>query len=193
LVLLFVLTVLGCEASGTTDQYLNKTAVSDSTYFADSTFFMQNIDSLIEDQASAFYPKSYSSTSQIFIDTIVYSPDSLKSAFFVILKKPNSSLLVSDNPKGFHFDAKCFLAQRDSISEPWKVKWFRIMDINRYSEYESISSQIQKRYFEDLVKIKDESGKSRYGVNLNDVRFWDSPAWSGKAQMLEQNFSGNGG
>tara|TARA_R110000868_G_C10868093_1_gene762048 strand:- start:890 stop:1471 length:582 start_codon:yes stop_codon:yes gene_type:complete len=193
LVLLFVLTVLGCESSGTPDSYLNKTTISDASYRTDSSFFSHKIDSLIKNKESAFYPKSYSSTSEIYIDTIVYSPDSLKSAFFVILKKPNSSLLVSDNPKGFHFDAKCFLAQRDSISEPWKVKWFRIMNINRYSEYESISSQIQKRYFEDLIKIKDETGKSRFGVNVNDLRFWDSPAWSEKSQMLEHNFSGNGG
>jgi hypothetical protein len=189
----FLLAVFGCESSKTPDQYLNKTAVSKSTYLADSTFFIQQIDSLIENKESAFYPKSYSSTSQIFIDTIVYSPDSLKAAFFVILKNPNSSLLATDNPDGFHFDAKCFLAQRVSVLKPWKIKWFRIMNINRYPEYNEISDQIHKRYFEDLVKIKDESGKSRYGVNLNDIRFWNSPAWSGKAQMLEQNFSGNGG
>lgn len=194
-VILLSVMLVGCSSDDTTPgEFKNKTTVSDSAYAQDSLYFSNQIMSFIKEEKSAFYPKSYDHlTSKVYIDTILYSPSKLKAAFFAIIKNSNSKLLVSDNPDGFHFNAKCFLARRDSLSNNWDLKWFRIMNINRYSDYEEISKQIRKRYFVDLEKIDSEDGTSRYKYNLNDVRFWDGPAWSNDLQSLERNYSGDGG
>ncbi len=184
--------LVSCSSNTSTPkEFENAVSVSDSIYAQDSSYFVTQIMSLIEKKESAFYPESYSFTSQVHIDSILYSPDLTKSAFFVILKKPNSVILGMENTEGSHFDAKTFLAEKDDKSGEWSLKWFRIMNINRYSNYNEISKLIRTRYFEDLCKINDEDGKSRYKYNLNDVRFWESSAWSKEPQMLEQNFSGD--
>ncbi|MEQ9264013.1 MAG: hypothetical protein RLN81_02245 [Balneolaceae bacterium] len=175
------------------NEYRNSVVVSDSVYTTDSLSFSSQIKLLIENKESAFYPNSYSLTEDVVIDSIIYSPDRLKAAFFVIVKKPNSSLVASENRSGYHYDAKAFLAQRDEEKAEWNLKWFRIMNINRYSKYDEISNQIRSYYLEDLHKVKNSKGESRYRYNLSDSRFWESPAWSQKSQMLEQNFSGDGG
>ena len=185
--------MISCSSkTSTPKEFENVVSVSDSTYSQDSLYFATQITSLIEKKESAFYPKTYNHlTSEVFIDSIVYSPDLKKAAFFVIIKNSNKELLVTDNPEGSHFDAKTFLAERNDESGEWALKWFRIMNINRYSNYNEISKLIRKRYFEDLSKINNEDGQSRYKYNLNDVRFWESSAWSKKPQMLEHNFSGD--
>ena len=190
IVLVIYLILVSCRSDmSTPKEFENVVRVSDSTYTEDSLYFATQIMSLIEKKESAFYPESYSFTLQVYIDSILYSPDLTKSAFFVILKKPNNVIMGMENTKGSHFDAKTFLAERNGGSGEWTLKWFRIMNINRYSNYNEISKLIRKRYFEDLRKINNEDGQSRYKYNLNDVRFWESSAWSKKPQMLEHNFS----
>lgn len=192
---LVALVIISCDPdSNIPEKFKNATVVSDSAYTIDSLFFSDHIKSMIKKGEGAFFADSYNSkTSEVYIDSIIYSPDLTKAAFFVIVKNSNNSLLVSDNPEGFHYNAKCFLAQRDSTANNWSLKWFRIMNMNRYSKYDEISNQVRKRYFEDLKKIDNEDGNSRYKYNLDDVRFWSSPAWSDSAQMLERNYSGDGG
>ena len=184
-----------CEfAKPTPQQYLNRTVVSDSLYTSDSLVFVNQMLSFIAKEESAYYPTRFDTiTSTVFIDTILYSSDSRKAVFFSITRDANKNVLGTKDPDGYHYNARCFLALRDSVSKAWSVSWFRILNNSFYSDYEDISRRFRRRYFVELVSVKGEGDESRYKYNVNDVRFWDGPAWKKGPQMLEQNISGGGG
>lgn len=192
LIIVVLVIITGCNNSNTTPpEYRNATLVPHNIYSEDSLAFIKQIQELVESRESGFYPISYSYTSQIYIDTLIYSPNRLKAVFFVILKKPNSAVVGMNNYKETHFDAKAFLAERTDTLDYWDIRWFRIMNLNRYPTYDLISKKIHQRYFIDLIKIKNHEGESRYKYNLGDIRFWDGPVWDQEIQMREMNISGD--
>lgn len=145
----------------------------------------------IEQNEGAYHAKRFDKDlSTVFIDSILYSNDYLRAVFFAITRDSNETLLTVSNKDGYHYNARVFIASRSSTAGEWNVKWFRIMNINRYSNYTDISELVRTSYFVDLASIRNENGESRYKYNVNDIRFWDGPVWDEGAQMLEQHFSG---
>jgi hypothetical protein len=175
----------------TPTEFENKTIVEPVIYTKDSLHFVSTIEAFIQKQESAFYPPTYSETRKVYIDTILYNQDLTKCAFLVILELPNSILIEPEDRFGVHFDANAFRAIKDTVNQEWKIKWFRIMNLGRFSSYSAISETIRFRYFRDLATLNDHDGSSRYKYNMNDIRFWDGPAFENMHQLLEENESSN--
>lgn len=197
-VFIVIIVTNGCGKSRVSPsiEYRNNVQVESRMYTADSLIFINYVLDGIQNKNVSFYRDYYTYTHKVFIDTIIYNPELNRVAFLVIFELPNHTLITPYNisqpyPDGYHFNAKCFLAQRDTLSTEWDMKWFRIMNLNRYSTYDRISSRMRQFYFEQLNDIKTHGGKSRYLYNMNDSRFWESPAWTERAQMLEKNVSGD--
>lgn len=167
-------------------EFENKTVVEPKQYTKDSLQFVSTIERLIQKQESAFFSPAYAETRKVYIDTILYDATLTKCAFLVILELPNSILIEPVVRFGVHFDAKAFRAIKDTVNQEWKIKQFRIMSLNRFPIYSDISETIRFRYFRDLATLKDHDGSSRYKYNMNDIRFWDGPAFENMPKLLEE-------
>ncbi|HRK83389.1 MAG TPA: hypothetical protein PLZ12_18240 [Saprospiraceae bacterium] len=155
--------------------YINK--YYQHEYTKDSLSFVLEIKQWIENKKDPFYPEIFTKESQVMIDTILYSPDKSKVVFFVITKNDNHTLLRTNNPNGFHFDARCFFGLRSNSHDSWNIYRFRYFNVILFDSYEASSTRLREMHFQELASVKDSQGKSQFKYNLNDVRFWSGPAW----------------
>ena len=180
IVLILLSFAAGCakpQAPKTPEEYKYQIIISENDYRLDNEYLRSTITTLVEKKAGPFYPDSYDDKTDIFIDSILYSPDQSRIVFFVIAKNSNANLLKTNDPEGEHFDAMCFLGTKESTNRDWIVRWFRIMNFHTYTTYSDVSAKIRFRYFRNLVEIKNEEGESRYKYNIDDIRFWEGPVW----------------
>ena len=180
---LIFLILISCgkpEAPKTPAKYRYKTVVEDSIYDQDKEYFKIEVNELIDRREGPFYPDSYELEAEVFIDSILYSPNKLKTIFFAIVKQPNKALEETDGPENSHYNAYCFLGIRDSKGKSWRIKWFDAMRFVHFDSYIEASKLIRFRYSRNLVEIKNQKGESRYKYNVNDIRFWESLVWEEK-------------
>jgi hypothetical protein len=135
------------------------------------------IRNMIAEDDGPYYVAEYDSLTDIYIDTILYSPKRDKLATFVITRNSDDKLLTKGPSDKYHFNAHCFLGKRDTATLSWSIKWFRRMNFIQHETYGCISEKIRYRYFNNLADLKDSDGNSQYRYNLDDLRFWDGPAW----------------
>jgi hypothetical protein len=76
--------ILGCEKSGTPEQFRNKSSVDLSLYLKHKLMFRDTIKQHIKMHKRP-YSFEIDSPNRVVIDTILYSPDKNKAAFFVIM------------------------------------------------------------------------------------------------------------
>lgn len=188
------ITLSGCNGErATPKEFKYKSSVQDSLYQSDLESLTDLVDSLIVKKEGPFFPQRFQQTQKVSIDTILYSPELLQSFLIVVTENTNQSVHLNENPEGIHYNARAFLGNRDSLNSPWSIDWFIIINLNYYSSYGEISDKMKELYFYDLKTLKNRAGESRYKYNVNDIRFWDGPAWDDGNQMLEHHISGNGG
>ncbi len=166
--------------TSTPKAYINKVVVSDSLYWSDSLWLVGHLKERIKDRSGSFYIKEYYDSTQLFIDTIIYNQDKNKIAFLVITKNPMHRRLYklpSDEKYDFYFDAYCYLGKRLDGTNAWDTRWFRTLSLSNYYDYAETSERIRWKYFNELVTVRDTSGASAFKYNVDDIRFWNGPAW----------------
>ena len=157
----------------TPKEFLNHTVIKKEDYSKDSITILKQLNVLLLKHEDFFHNKAYFDSTQLIIDSILYSPDFNKLAVFVITKNPTYRQLMPDKDYEWYYDATCYLGvrQKDTISLSWIGPSFT----NSYNRDE-LSSIIRDSYFTDFA-TKDTAGLHTYKYNLNDVRFWDSSIW----------------
>lgn len=166
------------EKDYTEEQYLNHSVNSKDNYLKDSAQLLNQLSKYLKNHDQSFYSKAYFDSTELILDTILYSPNFNKIALFVITKNPTYRQLVPDKNYIWYYDAFCYLAIRRFDVDSFDLKWLKnFYPINWYDQHE-ISNLIKDMHFTEFSTIKDSSGASLYIYNLNDVRFWDSPIWS---------------
>lgn len=157
----------------TPKEFLNHTIIRQEDYTKDSVEVIKQLKAFLIRHEDFFYNKAYFDSTQLIIDSIIYSPNFNKLAVFVITKNPTSRQLVPDTNYDWYYDATCYLGvrQKDSISLSWIGPSFT----NSYNKNE-LSSIIRDYYFTNFA-TKDTVGLYTYKYNLNDIRFWDSSIW----------------
>ncbi|MEM6738287.1 MAG: hypothetical protein AAF620_19680 [Bacteroidota bacterium] len=146
-------------------------------YLKDSLEINEKIERMINKKEGPYYVKEHDSLTEVFIDTILYSPHNNRIATFVITKNSNDKLLSPGNPNEYHYNAHCFIADRKVSGEEWNLKWFRRLNFTRHETYNYVSEKIRYRYFNNLAQLKGANGESQYKYNFDDIRFWDGPIW----------------
>ena len=158
----------------TSNKYKNITKVSIDVYKSHKTILIDTIRFYITKKIKAYYPKENDSLTQIYIDTILYSPKKDRLAFFVITKNTNDKLLSKGNNNEFNYNATCFISDLNGV-ELNNIKWLSAYSLRRYASLEESSERIRKIYFTEFKG--GEGGVFRY--NIDDIRFWDDPnIWS---------------
>jgi hypothetical protein len=157
----------------TPKEFLNHTVIKKEDYTKDSSEIVKQLKVFLLKQEDFFHNKAYFDSTQLIIDSIIYSPDFNKLAVFVITKNPIYRQLVPDKKYDWYYDATCYLGVRknDTISLSFIGPSFT----NSYNKSE-LSSIIRDAYFTDFA-TKDTIGLHTYKYNMNDVRFWDCSIW----------------
>lgn len=153
----------------TPEEYLNNTTSSRNFYLKDSAEIINRLRELLLKHEDFFHSTAYYDSTELVIDTIIYSPNFKKLAFIVITKNPTNRQLMPDKRYSWYYDATCYLGirQRDVLS----LNWMGPIFTNSYSQQE-ISNNIREACFKTFI-----TDDSLYRYNLNDIRFWDSPIW----------------
>jgi hypothetical protein len=148
--------ILGCEKSGTPEQFRNMSSVDLPLYLKHKLMFMDTIKQHIKMRKRP-YSFEMDSTNRIVIDTILYSPDKNKAAFFVIM-----------GPVMGGYNAHSYISFCDSVTVK-KVRWMSFYSLAQYPTEKEASDQIREIHFREFHLRK----RSGLDYNLDDVRFWE--------------------
>jgi len=153
--------------------YLNHTAADKKKYAQDTEDILKKLQYFLKNHQKSFHSKEYFDSTQLSMDTILYSPDFTKLAVFVIAKNPTSRQLAPDERYDWYYNAYCYLGirQKDSID------LISIDEGHRSYFKKKASEALRTDYFRLYATIKDVNGEYKYKYNLNDIRFWNGPAW----------------
>jgi hypothetical protein len=163
------------KKTDTPKDYLSNTVIKKEDYIRDSVTLLIEFQKFLRNHQNSFYKKEYFDSTQLIIDTIMYSPDFNKVAVFVITKNPTFRQLTPNKDFSSYYDAYCYLGIR--LNDGFNLKWLRrFYPINWYDRNE-ISNEIRDAYFNEFSVLKDINGLSQYKYNLNDKRFWECPVW----------------
>lgn len=184
LLFFWILIFTGCKKFETPTEFEFENSFTKKEYTNDSTIFVELVEKQILQNSGPFYPDKYDLKSEVIIDTIIYSPINDRAAIFVLVKTSNSKLALTNDPNGYHYDARCFLAI--SKDHKWTINWFRVLNLNHYSSKDEISSDIRYKYFDQLSTFND------FEYNVDDKRFWTEPLWENLNGIQEEQYeSGN--
>ncbi len=158
----------------TPKEFLSHTLIKKESYLKDSTDVLRRLKYMLHNHEQSFYLKDYFDSTQLNIDSILYSPDFNKLAVFVITKNPTYRQLMPDKKYDWYYDGYCYLGlrEKDTIDLTSITGGYR----NSYDK-EDLASSLREYYFRFFAAINDTSEVSRYKYNLDDTRFWSGPIW----------------
>lgn len=165
----------------TPDAYLNHTVARKEQYIKDNANVLKRCQYFIKNHKESFYSKVFYDSTQLSIDTILYSPNFSKVAVFVIAKNPTSRQEIPDERYDWHYDGYCYFGtrQKDSLDIIYLDSGY-----GSHSK-EKVSEWLRTNYFRLFATVKDANGGYKYKYNLNDTRFWNGPLW-GKIKDIKQ-------
>ncbi|MGC4128048.1 MAG: hypothetical protein QM564_00500 [Bergeyella sp.] len=162
----------------TPKEYVNNTIINKEKYSSDSANIVLQIQGFVKSHQESFYSKEYDESTQIIVDTILYSPDYKKIAIIIIAKNPTNKQLIPDKKYKWYYNATCYLGIKQEDS--FLLSWIGPNYTNSY-DMEDISKRIRSYYFKQRSSsINNNDDK----YNIDDIRYWkDSKDW----QKIEYN------
>lgn len=132
----------------------------------------------------------------IHVDSIFYSPDSLKLFAFVIIKDYESNSKI---PDAYYYTGEGFVGFREKAKQPWSIWLFNQYTPAGFKSYDKVRSYLRKYYLGSgrfkfdyatywdgihndtlgmarrlTVPNQDNRVNIKFGYNLDDPLFWDS-------------------
>ncbi len=153
----------------TPKEYLNTTKVDKKKYSSDSTKIVMKAYQFVKEHKESLYSKNNYESTQIIVDTILYSPNFKKIATIIIAKNPTSRQLMPNKKYNWYYDGAYYIGNidKDSIN----INWIGALYTN-YNDLGSISKIIRSDYFDKYSSTKDNNGNEKL-YNLDDIRYWD--------------------
>jgi hypothetical protein len=154
--------------------FLSHVEIKKENYSKDSVEIWKQLHYFLSNHKQSFYNKEYFDSTQVIIDTILYSPNFNKLSVFVITKNPTYRQLIGDKTYDFYYDGYGYFGnkQKDTID----ITWIGPLFLHSHSK-QRVSNLLREYFFREFATIKDASGQYQYKYNLNDVRFWTCPIW----------------
>lgn len=155
------------EKKSKLNKYLNYSTVSNEKYKSDSLLIVDKLKVELHKREAFFDNTSYSDSTQIILDSIIYSPDHTKRAVLVIVK---NKTIIRDS----YYDGTVYLGTglNDSLRLYWVGPSFTESD-NKLT-----LSKIIKDYCYQGYNKGDTTLPTSCKYNLNDIRFWTCPIWN---------------
>ena len=173
--LLLPFLVLSCynrdtSVSTTPKEYQYRSQIAKGKYQRDTAIIRSILIKMIDNQIKPLDKKTYDQGTDLFIDSIVYSPDQLRMIVFVISKNSTKKLLRIENDSMFYYDAFYLSCTRESANAPIKVYDYSGYHLIFFYNYSVISKALREYCFNRLMR---NEGTEQY-YNVNDIRFWSS-------------------
>jgi len=172
----------------TPQEFISKIIVPKELYNKDSIDLVKLIKKEVKEHKGGYFSEAYDTSTQVIIDTIMYSSDFNKLIFFIIDKKENKSIypntltkedvdyLVKEGQttipyEGYHFTGKAYFGIRKN--DNLKIKYFGLTTAHYVNIYD-VKKRQKQLYFEEYSAVNEKG----YEYNLDDKRFWDSDIWN---------------
>lgn len=175
--LFFFLALCGCGSEGggkknsTPPGYKYKLEqYAGLTYTNDTTVIRAILTKMRNEKIKPFNLKMYDEQTDLFIDSVVYSPDQLRMILFVITRNSTSKMLRRENESSYYYDAYYLYCSRDSLKEPIKVYDYAGYRLSFFYHYPEISGTLRDYCFNQLLEL--DGTEQHY--NIDDKRFWSS-------------------
>jgi hypothetical protein len=158
----------------TPKEFLNNVVISKKEYKKDSVEIIKQLEEFLEGHENFFYSKEYYDSTQLFVDSIIYSPDFNKLVVFLITQNPTYRQLGPDKKHKWYYNANCYLG----IRHDGKIILTSIGPSIRNSvDKDKLTKMIRDTYSSIYSKFKNYDGSYMYKYNVGDIRFWDCPIW----------------
>jgi hypothetical protein len=161
------------DKKSTPDAYLNHTLVSKEKYKSDSGLIVNKLIVELQNHEEFFDNSSYLESTQIIIDSIMYSPDYLKKAVFVIVKNKTENQLFPDRKHTWYYDGTCYLGTGSGDS--LKLYWVGPNFTESYNK-STLSNIIRESCYRDY-NTGDSTHVTFCRYNMDDIRFWTCSIW----------------
>lgn len=175
-ILLLFLVLASCKdvtfKQPTPDAYLNKSKPEEAVYRRDTSILKARLLQLLTIHQGFFGNSAYDSSTQVLVDTVVYSPDFNKAAILVMTKNPASRQLKPDTNSTYYYDGTAFLVMR---KDSFLLEWLGPNFSNSNSKT-TLSHQMRDYFFHAFAD-KDSSKRYFSSYNLDDKRFWGTSVW----------------
>lgn len=156
----------------TPSNFISEVKASKNIYSLDSS---KAIISLVQDlkiRHGFFNNSSYFDSTELIIDSILYSPGLDKLVVLLIVKNPTYRQLMPDRRSFWYFDATYYLGKREGDS----LKLFFIgPSFTNAVNKKDLSNIIRNECFNKFAML--DSNNNQINFNFNDKRFWDSEKW----------------
>jgi hypothetical protein len=121
-------------------------------------------------------------TTDVVVDTIMYSPDSLKLFAFTLVKRHNQMdrELKEYLKPDFDYDLenRDLIAYRKNKTSIWKVyRFFGTQTSFTLSHKKDMRFALRLLYFERFKNPDFNSHRKKYLYNVNEKGFWTGPIW----------------
>ena len=110
IIFLFVSVFTQCGSRNNTPAYKSE-GIDTTDYAKQLASLKDSIKGFITTKQGPYYPKEFDKETEIFIDTLLLSPQKNKMAFLVITKNSNDKLAEKGEANQYHFDASCFIGK----------------------------------------------------------------------------------
>jgi len=138
------------------------TKVSEKEYERDRKFLQYTVEQFVKQKHKGYSVNIYEN-STIHVDTILYSPDTLKLFGLIILEKERGQ-------EGDPFQGRGVIAYRDSLTDYWKV--YPVTDFGvSWTDYQGASNVLRRSYFYEL-KGKKDNQKNEFKYTPLEKGFW---------------------
>jgi hypothetical protein len=173
--LLLPFLVLSCcngsrSVTTTPKEYQYRSQIAKGKYQSDTAIIRSILIKMIDNEIKPFDRKTYDKETDLFIDSMVYSPDQLRMIVFVVAKNSTMKLLRRENDLMFYYDALYLFCSRESMNAPIKVYDYSGYHLDFFYNYSEISEALREYCFNRLMR---NEGAEQY-YNVNDIRFWSS-------------------
>ena len=139
-------------------------------YSDDTTAVRPILFKMLVNQTKPFNLKTYDEGTDLFIDSLIYSPDQYRMIVLVVAKNSSMKLSLRENGSPYFFDAYYLFCSRQSLKEPIKVYDYDGYGLSTFYDYTEIREALREYCFSRMMrKERDE----QY-YNIDDKRFWSS-------------------
>ncbi len=181
-----------CNSSKRDEVEAPSSAFVSESYTQDSAYFVHSINELIrlDDRYFGYYKDNHLEPN-IIIDSLLYSPDTMKSIAFVVVKSVETR--IKDKPNHEYYIGYVMIGIRDTTCDPWTVYFLHNHPGGVFNSYHEIHNHYRNVMFKYFADFKDdcptvcpdtvyprqfEAVRSqsyvymRYGCNVDDPGFW---------------------
>jgi hypothetical protein len=162
----------------TPEKFKNNTTIPLVSYKKHETILIDSVRTLIFNKKGPYFQKENDASTAIVVDTILYSPDLKRFAFFALTGNTNNKLISGGNKNMLHYDGHAFIGNLDYNKNVLNVTWVRGFNLSNYRSLANASKDIRQIYFSEISQRGNDKGQSTYKYNFDDVRFWNGPLWS---------------